>query len=431
MNGRKKGFLTLLLRALFTFTFLVLCLVAACNPEYKDANPGDSFRKIYDKSDNSHYIGLDVAQTTDGGYIILGEVNRAPYLLRVDEQGRFLWDTAFTLSVDYRDPATGILIRESANPGGIEYYFFCIRTTGLFDAPWLLKFYEKDKRLVNTAPEEIQLCCPPLDYSHLVPIRAAKIGDDRFLLLAQYKNGLDLTLLKINTLGAVLDSEEHPYPGSCVIDYKPGDNRCQIAASLSDHSRSFFQTFRREVKEGSLADLITFCFMTAMIDAADSADKYIAEFELAKPFIAMEWHGAAGDSSTLSGARIEDGLVHYLVNVPIREADTYEGGEVLLEVDESLPVYIQTAMSGGEEIVFFLGTARSGDIEIYAYKLADRNFWGYMEINGGRERYVAAGLLKTRDGGLAVLSNTNIESRMGRICLFKLSKEEVAAMAGQ
>ncbi|MCI0470930.1 MAG: hypothetical protein L0Y73_04670, partial [Candidatus Aminicenantes bacterium] len=414
MNGRKKGFSILCLRALFTFTFLVLCLVAACNPEYKDENPGDSFRKIYDKSDNSHYLGLDVAQTPDGGYIILGEVDRAPYLLRVDEQGRFLWDTAFTLSEDYQDPAPGILIRESANPGGTEYYLFCIKGTEQFNPTILLKFYEKEKRLINTEPEEIELLDKDGFKLFREPIRAAKIADDRFLLLAQYKDNLDISLLKIDTLGVVLDSEEHPYPGSCVIDYQPGDNRCQIAASLSDHSRSFFQTFRREVKEGSLADTLQICFMTAMGKADDPLDTNIAELELAKPFIAMEWHGAAGDSSTLSGVRVEGGLIHYMVNVPIRDADTYEGGEALLELDETLPVYIQTAVSGGEEIVFFLGTARSGDIEIYAYKLANGNFWGHMEINGGRERYVAAGLIETHDGGLAVLGNTNIESRMGR-----------------
>jgi hypothetical protein len=320
------------------------------------------------------------------------------------------------------------LIRENANSGGLEYYLFCLKASEAFWPTILLKFCEKDRRLVNTVPEEIAL-----SEKYYIPVRAAKIGDDRFLLLAQYKSSFDIALLKINPLGVVTHAEEHPYLGSCYFDYKPGDNRYHIAASLSGESKCFFQTFKRKVEEGALADALQICFMTAVTDTSDSTDTYIAEFELAKPFIAMEWqwHGDAGESSTLSGARVEDGLIHYLVNVPIQGVDDYKGGETLNELDESLPVYIQTATSGGEEIVFFLGTARSGDIEIYAYKLADSKFWGYMEINGGRERYVAAGLIKTGDGGLAVMGNTNIESRMGRICLFKLSKEEVAAMAEQ
>jgi hypothetical protein len=430
MNDRKKGFLILL--PLVAFIFQALCFIAACNPKYQDATPGDSFRKIYDKSDTSHYVGLDIAQTADGGYIILGKVDRAPYLLRVDEQGRFLWDTAFTMSENYRDPAPGILIRESANPGGTEYYFFCLSLPEDVVAGWvitkLLKFYEKDNRLVNPKPEATILC-DKNGRLLIKPISAAKIGDDRFLLLAQdkeSKDGSGMMSVKINTLGVVLDAEKHAPFYMC--DYPPEDKRYHIAASLANQSKCFFQTYKRESVEGAN------CFMTAMMEASGYADDYIAEFPLIDPFIAMEWHGEEGENSTLSGARVEEGLVHYMVNIPIREADNdnyKKEGETLNELDESLPVYIQTAMSGGEEIVFFLGTARSGDIEIYAYKLADRKFWGYMEINGGRERYVAAGLIETRDGGLAVLGNTNIESRMGRICLFKLSKEEVAAMAGQ
>ena len=84
----------------------------------------------------------------------------------------------------------------------------------------------------------------------------------------------------------------------------------------------------------------------------------------------------------------------------------------------------------GQTIVFFAGSSKSDQIVLYTYSVSsgiclDKKYFG------GTRFYEAAGLIKTADGGIEILGTTYLASLFDRICLFKLSKEELENMVGQ
>jgi hypothetical protein len=98
-------------------------------------------------------------------------------------------------------------------------------------------------------------------------------------------------------------------------------------------------------------------------------------------------------------------------------------------LNASRPVYIKTIRVVDRDIVFFSGGTGFDRIVLYAYDLSAGRFLG-KEYYGEKRLYEAAGLIGTGDGGLAILGNTYVMDLQKRICLFKLSKAEVEAVAG-
>ncbi|MCP5101983.1 MAG: hypothetical protein GY950_01325, partial [bacterium] len=97
---------------------ILLCLyLVSCNPKFTEPESGTSFQKIYHKDDLFTYSAIDVQQTRDGGYIILGTVGEAPYLLRVDNEGNYMWDTAPGAFNGCRLPSASLLIINSPDQG--------------------------------------------------------------------------------------------------------------------------------------------------------------------------------------------------------------------------------------------------------------------------------------------------------------------------
>ena len=85
---------------------------------------------------------------------------------------------------------------------------------------------------------------------------------------------------------------------------------------------------------------------------------------------------------------------------------------------------------GQRRVVFFTGSAKSNRIVLYAF-----DYWTGEYINkkyfGHTHVYEASGLIGTRDNGLAILGTTYAAGRLGRICLFKLSKSELQDIIAQ
>jgi hypothetical protein len=115
------------MKTIYTLAIIVLCL--GCANESDPEADRTNFTRIYDnyKFDAS-YTPIDIKQTPDGGYLILGSRRLTEsnftgiYLLKVDDLGNVLREEE--VDETYVNPI-GLL----ANGG--KYYFFCMTAVGL------------------------------------------------------------------------------------------------------------------------------------------------------------------------------------------------------------------------------------------------------------------------------------------------------------
>lgn len=445
MTGKRKEFSSLFSQPGMIFPFIVflcLCLCfTACDRVTRQTDTEDkdtSFRKIYDKSDLSIYNAVDIKKTPDGGFIILGKCGEVPYLLRVDKNGKSLWDTDPETCKDYGDPIPELLVLNQ------DYYFFCIKKTGSKWAPVLLKFNEEEQKLIDQF--ELSFKAYPLTGtttpSTLNPIRASGIAGYGFILTLSDNYWQTILITKVNTKGESEWEREYTVTPGCFYSNPPTDERLHIVGKVENKDEYYFQTYSK-VEDNDNSNFPMYkshyssssgCFMVASAKFKDNTVS--KKSDLVKPFIAMEWHGSEGENIIISGARIADEIISIFVNHKISGVDE-KIGFPQPELIVSKPVYIETISlkvdNKEEDVVFFAGTSKTFQIQTYFYRLEgeeEEKFLGEM-IFGEVHIYEPAGLTKTQDGGLAILGNATVAARMDRICLFKLSKEEMEGIINE
>lgn len=414
-GNRKKN--TFILWAL-----LGLCLASlSCDPKFTRADPSESFSKLYDVvGELIHLEAVDIKQTPDGGYIILGKLETVPYLLRVDRQGNFLWDAReeFLPSATYLYPIPEIYILNQA--GGLTYFHFCRKRSpdGASTAIALLK-------VIETAPSR-SFAEVPLTGEHMgnhfdIPLDAKTTPDQKMLLLAVDGFSNHVLFSKINPDGSPVWEKMFPFSFACANVYPVLGQGNHFFESL-EHSGNLFYSFQSYLPRDST--LFPVCFGITAVNPADGTP--FEQFPVASPFIALHRHGF-----TASGAILVEDAVYFFVNTRMDQELGPDNLLLQFELIASRPLYIRTVNLNSQEILLFLGSEKSKRIVLFAYNLSkgsrvpNKRYFGHTNV------YEAAGLIQTGDGGLAVLGTAFLGGQLGRICLFKLSKEELEQLAGQ
>jgi len=429
--------------------FLCLCF-ASCNTKYKETDPNVSFSKIYNKSDLSSYVAINITQTPDGGYMILAEVNNHPYFLRVSNKGDFLWDTDPEAFVDYIYPIPNLVSLNQENQGNHTYYFFCNKIVENDWIPFLLKFSEENKNRVDEV-KEISYVNPYPEYMYsIIPSHASIINNDNYLLLSSNNWGEPVTFIgdgNSNISWKEKINDRTYWNGyNCSVPYPSLDSRFHYTGILKTKGKGYVQTFSQREKPED--EYLPYCF-TIRMEAPAGNSTIHPEFHINRPFITMEWDDSQWDVSNwdgtnwsglkLSGAYIDDNnFISLFVNYEIKMDGQTQPPQISLneneyqgdpqsELLESKPVYIMTMNVNGQKTVFFAGSTRSDKIVLYAYEWSTR---GYLDTRyfGHTRPFEPSGLIQTGDGGLVILGTTYVMDRFGRICLFKLSKTELEDM---
>ncbi|HLP45255.1 MAG TPA: hypothetical protein VK469_04875, partial [Candidatus Kapabacteria bacterium] len=399
---------------------VLLCLwITACklNPPAPEAESSESFSKIYDKPDTATYTAVDIKQTDDGGYIILGMVERQPYLLRIDREGNYIWDTKKdiflndrvvnedgTITVyDFVDPVPDILIQ------GSNYYFFCSRESqdskNKINFLSFLKISDYDKRPSRVWMDKDE---PWLDDTYFIyPMNAKALNDttgnkDKILVLALNGNVNELLLgiIKIeiemnDKLKGIMEKnfpygEAHSY--RCYNNYPILDKRYHFINIIKNHGSGEFycQSFLKwswEYDEPCFG-VGTFQDMSKNFD-----EDNFPIYEINTPFIALRQSA----SSSYYGVKIEDKIVKFFTNFELdEEKEEYPQFELV----ESKAVFIETMKVNNEETVFFAGSSKNNKIVLYKYKHKE-SYFAKMYF-GSTHIYEAHALIETIDGGLAI-----------------------------
>jgi hypothetical protein len=412
--------------SLFTLPIVViLCLgVVSCDLKKKGNDPGVSFTKIYDKSDEFSYTAVDIKQLADGGYIILGMVDRTPYLLRIGSEGDVKWDTKKSAFLNFRmtakeaeeadgtdfiQPVADIIIINQ------EYYFFCSYFSNEKARLALLKISETDP---NHVPTKIELSERSLGSAYVIPIDAKAISGDGMLILAANGNTNRIYLQKIDSNGESIWNSlvQIRFNKPCANDYPIADKRYSFIEleEISGSSGIYLHSYSQDSEDYPT------CFGIAYMAPDFQTGTYNAEYTAKLPFIAIEWNG-----TTSSRARIEDGIISFYVNFENEnEIPTAQQFELI----STKPVCIKTIVVDDREIVFFAGSAKNNKIVLYAYNAIDGTFIN-KKYFGHTHIYEIAALIETNENGMALLATTYVAGRFGRICLFVLSHSELEDIA--
>ncbi len=414
-------------RVIILFAFgLFLCFTTiSCKQESSEPSPG--FHKIYDNEKHLTYSGLDVKELENSGFIILGKVNESPYLLRVDRNGEFMWDTPREAVENFSNPVPELLVLDKNSPTQL-YVIFCINQSTGEDLV-LLKFTERDGVLESKEPEEIPLSIstsPNEGLKPIKPLHAIKLPGNGFLLTVSARFGRKILVIKAASDGKIDWVEEYIVSFGCFHDHPPSDERIYVSGISANEDKFFFQTYKIS-NNGDSSDGKCFKIVLGNINGTGLEDVLTSE----NPFMAMEWYCTESGERKFSGISVslKSSNATLFINLPPDDDLMEENGKSMIDMNSTRKTFIQTIELEGESILFWGFDSNVNQIVLNAFDM-DREFRG-SGAYGSAMVYELKGLLKTSDTGLVILGDTTVLARMHRILLIKLSREELIAMKNQ
>ena len=130
----------------------------------------------------------------------------------------------------------------------------------------------------------------------------------------------------------------------------------------------------------------------------------------------------------------EDGKNVYIPTATIsasavKSAGDFAGNE-LPELSLYAKVIINRAVINQKNVVFYASDTKNGQIVLFAYDEKSGALLGTKYLGAGNT-FEIGGFTLTQDGGIAISGKTYVVGRFSRVCVFKLSKDEVDSMISQ
>ena len=386
----------------FFSTVIFICGIAACSNENDPVADKANFVRIYDNNNfNTSYSPLDLRQTPDGGFLILGSRRiensnfSGIYILKVNEFGEFV--NEIEVESDHVSPAPQLL--ESAG----SYYFFCMTPVGL----------QAELIKLDAAGNIEQVS--PVGASY--PLAAAS-DNANFILLSYDNTNKQSVVSVVNSSGVVSTSKgytigagdevEGPIIGHFIRTGR--QYPFQVGKTLS--GLYFFNGFYN----------YTFSFVFTNL----SQDN---------PPVIQGQQDDGGisqatqiDNSKFAIARFNFGDNYFIPNTTLNTSGISSssdlGGNILPELVTNAPVKILKHPLGSKSVLIYGSNTKNNQIGLYIYDQATGQFLGSMYL-GFSNSFEVSGIIPTSDNGIAVSGQTYLAGRLPRICLFKISEAEL------
>ena len=361
-------------------------------------------------------VPLDIVATADGGYLILGSspspdfLYHKTYILKVDQEGKYNWDAY--LNTQYLNPVSDIMVKNG------EYYLMCM------------------DQLTGT---------------YLVKINESTHGAD----LVHYFTSISLPLAASAT----------PDGGYLILNCSLGDNYTAFTKVGADFKTvwqkifyfsdpSFTESVDRHVKR----EIPPLPFFTGTVAENGVATAYYfngynnnLSCQFANPdngkitgFTVLEGDRAYASIRTL----IPLGKSTFALSYYDRSSIDYLNPKDTLDIFSSTPTAVtgilgktypeietnsrivsrKYTLSGRDVIVYAANTKNKG-VALYAYDVSTGDYLG-SKIFSLETPCEMGGFVPAADGGLMVMAKTYIDSRFPRVCLFKMSAEDVKKLIG-
>lgn len=378
----------------------------SCQNEADPEADKSFFTKFYDDSRfDAAYTPLDVAQTTDGGYIVLA-LKRAIdpegrtvdpgliYIMKTDGFGAYVSKTELDASLV--TPAPSIL--QVAD----KQYFFCMSTSGL--ATQLVEI-GADGKVANQ-----------INVGGSYPLAAGVDGTN--LLLLNYDVGNKASVMSVvTTTGQIQKSQSFTIgagdgPEEPIMNHILRTGRqLPFQVGKSANGQYFFNGFYNYTLSLVFTDL-----NTNNPSGVVQGNQEDGGFSGLLPTAGGKFAAARfnyGDNYLLPSTSISRTGVSSSVDL---------GGLNFPELEANAHVVIVKATVNSKELIVYGGSTRSKQMALYGYASADGTLAGSRYI-GFSNSFELAAVEPTNDDGLIVLGTTYIAGRFPRICLFKLSSK--------
>ncbi len=386
---------------------LFIWFLTGCN-EPNDTEPSVNFLKIYDDVRfNASYIPIDIIQTNDEGYLILSGTRLESsdfigvYVVKIDKDGNFVNHITFPETVVH--PVANWLLL------GDNYYFFAMNATNLS-----VELYGVSQGGNLLDPVTVNLTYP----------LHASVDGNNFLLLSFDNNNKSSVLSVVSADGSIQNSRG--------FTIGPGDD---IEEPIIDH---FTRTGRQyPFLTGRSGDgfyyfngFYNYTFSLVYTDLnADDPNGVVQGQREEGGFSAL----LPLSSNTYSASRFNFGDNYTLPMTTISSTGissiTDLGGNPSLEWIPDAGVDIERSTIGNIEVIVFASTTKNSQIMLSIYAANDGTWLG-TDYLGYSTPYRLISMSPTFDNGLALLGATAVAGRFERICMFKLSEENLVRIMG-
>ncbi|MCE2995157.1 MAG: hypothetical protein ACK5RG_00430 [Cyclobacteriaceae bacterium] len=386
--------------------FLIV-LACACAKDADLTTDKANFTRVYDndKFDASYYP-IDIKETSDGGFLILGgrkltDSNfSGAYLMKVDELGMFV--SELEVPSDKVAPIGPWL--EVNN----KFYFFAMTAIGL-----KTELHEVDADGALTKTTQVVG-----DGGGGYP--AAAYNDNGRFLLLRYDNIRKESVVDVvNTAGVT----------SSFIGFSVGRGDA-VEAPIIEHFLRTGKQFPFQVGKTSSGlyffnGFYNYTFSLVFTDLVSDQPGVVQGQQDDGGFSAV----MPISGNNFAAARFNFGDNYLLPSVTLNPSDISSsvdlGGNNLPELSSNAPVRIISATINGKDISLYGSNTRSKQISLYGYEKNTGKFLGSRYL-GFSNPFEIAAMTTTKDGGLVVCGTTYVAGRFPRICLFKISAEELA-----
>ena len=389
----------------FVFTLLG---VVSCSEESNPEFDTQTFTSIFDNNQfDASFFPIDMKETPDGGYVILG--------------GRKLNDTSFTGIYLLKADKFGNFVKEieveetSVNPIAdfveyqTKYYFFCMDPL-----TQVAQIASVDANLdaVTITPVQGGLTYPA----------AAAFVDNNFVMLG-YNNGDKETVISIlNPDGGILESQ----------GYTIGTGE-DVEEPIINHYIRTGKQFPFEVGKtaGGLYFFNGFYNYTFSLVFTNFGDDPVGVVQ------GQQDDGGFSAVTPLNGNKFASSRFNFGSNflLPNKELSTSGitsstdlGGYSLPELVPNANVRILRATVDSKNVLIYGSDTKSKQIGLLFYDESTGDFISSRYL-GFSNPFEVASLEQTSDEGLAVCGTTYLAGRFPRICIFKLSKDQLISNA--
>ena len=386
---------------------LVVILATSCSEESNPAFDTQNFNTIFDNNDfDASYFPIDMRQTPDGGYIILGGRKLADsnftgiYLMKADKFGNFVKE--LEVEETFVNPVAKFAEFQT------KYYFFCMDPL------------TQQAQIANVDANLDAVSVTPVQGGLTYPA-ASSFVDNNFVLLS-YDNEEKMSVISLlNTDGGILASK----------GYSIGTGE-DIEEPIINH---FIRTGKQYPFEvGKVASglyffngFFNYTFSLVFTDINSDDPTGVVQ--------GQQDDGGFSAVTPLSGNKFASSRFNFGDNflLPNRELATNGitssvdlGGYSLPELVDNANVRILRATIDSKPVLIFGSDTRSKQIGLLFYEEASGTFISSRYL-GFSNPYEIASIVQTSDEGLAVCGTTYLAGRFPRICILKLSKEELAS----
>jgi len=391
---------------LYILIILFAGFITSCSEESNPTFDTDNFTSIFDNNKfDASYFPIDIRQTPDGGYLILGGRKLMDsnftgiYLLKADQSGNFVKE------IEVAETSVNPIAKFTEREG--KYYFFCMdpitQVAQLADV-------DADLAAVNVTPVQGGLTYPA----------AASFADNSFVLLSYNNESKESVISLVSVSGGVQASK----------GYSIGTGE-DIEEPIINH---YIRTGRQYPFEvGRVASGLYFFngffnYTFSLVFTNISSDDPLGVVQ------GQQDDGGFSAVTSLGGSKFATARFNFGDNFILPNKDlsttgntssTDLGGYSLPEMVENAKVNILRATIENKNILIYGTDTKSKQIGLLFYEEASGTFMSSRYL-GFSNPFEIANLTQTSDGGLAICGTTYLAGRFPRICIFKLSKDKLS-----